>query len=245
MDQEIHEELLFAKTLAIDTKGESILKVLKDYFKEKEIPLGNIILVATDGAPAMVGRYRGFVSLLKENVPGVLAIHCVIHRQHLVAKNLSVRLHESLQFVITAVNRIRANALNTRLFAQLCEENDENFHQLLLHTDSMVVERFENILNMEIPQWIIDPYVDMIEEDDVALQEELLGISTNEELKVQLKKRISALLVPKDIPDTYTILWNIVRKFLIAFPSSYLVDRGFSTVNNLLLNTRNKLDITN
>uniref|UniRef100_A0A2C9M3T7 DUF4371 domain-containing protein n=1 Tax=Biomphalaria glabrata TaxID=6526 RepID=A0A2C9M3T7_BIOGL len=135
MYQEIHEELLFVKTLAIETKGELILKVLKDYLKEKEIPLGNRISVATDGAPAMVGRYRGFVSLLKENVPGVLAIHCVIQRQHLVAKNLSVRLHESLQFVITAVNRIRANALNTRLFAQLCEENDENFHQLLLHTE--------------------------------------------------------------------------------------------------------------
>lgn len=66
---------------------------------------------------------------------GVLAIHCVIHRQHLVAKNLSVRLHESLHLVIDAVNRIRSNALNTWLFAQLCEENDEHFHQLLLHTE--------------------------------------------------------------------------------------------------------------
>ncbi|CAH1973654.1 unnamed protein product [Acanthoscelides obtectus] len=63
------------------------------------------------------------------------SIHCVLHRQHLVAKNLSVRLHESLHLVIDAVNRIRSNALNTRLFAQLCEENDEHFHQLLLHTE--------------------------------------------------------------------------------------------------------------
>ncbi|XP_056647440.1 SCAN domain-containing protein 3-like [Diorhabda sublineata] len=135
MDQNIHEELLFARTLATDTKGESIFHVLRDYFIEKEIPLSNIISVATDGAPAMVGRYRGFISFLKESVPGVLAVHCVIHRQHLVAKNLNERLHESLQFVIDAVNRIRSNALNTRLFAQLCEDNDENFHQLLLHTN--------------------------------------------------------------------------------------------------------------
>ncbi|CAH1973665.1 unnamed protein product [Acanthoscelides obtectus] len=89
MNQEIYEELLFARTLITDTKGESIFHVLKDYFIEKAIPLSNIISVATDGAPAMVGRYRGFISYLKQNVSGVLAIHCVIHRQHLVAKNLS------------------------------------------------------------------------------------------------------------------------------------------------------------
>ncbi|CAH2014528.1 unnamed protein product, partial [Acanthoscelides obtectus] len=134
MNQEIYEELLFARTLITDTKGESIFHVLKDYFIEKAIPLSNIISVATDGAPAMVGRYRGFKSYLKQSVSGVLAIDCVIHRQHLVAKNLSVRLHESLHLVIDAVNRIRSKALNTRLFAQLCEENDEHFHQLLLHT---------------------------------------------------------------------------------------------------------------
>ncbi|CAH1989882.1 unnamed protein product [Acanthoscelides obtectus] len=135
MNQVIYEELLFARTLITDTKGESIFHVLKDYFIEKAIPLSNLISVATDGAPAMVGRYRGFISYLKQNVSGVLAIHCVIHRQHLVAKNLSVRLHESLHLVIDAVNRIRSNALDTRLFAQLCEENDEHFHQLLLHTE--------------------------------------------------------------------------------------------------------------
>ncbi|CAH1965785.1 unnamed protein product [Acanthoscelides obtectus] len=53
MNQEIYEELLFARTLITDTKGESIFHILKDYFIEKAIPLSNIISVATDGAPAM------------------------------------------------------------------------------------------------------------------------------------------------------------------------------------------------
>ncbi|CAH1996675.1 unnamed protein product [Acanthoscelides obtectus] len=53
MNQEIYEELLFARTLITDTKGESIFHVLEDYFIEKAIPLSNIISVATDGAPAM------------------------------------------------------------------------------------------------------------------------------------------------------------------------------------------------
>lgn len=361
MNQEIYEELLFARTLITDTKGESIFHVLKDYFIEKAIPLSNIISVATDGAPAMVGRYRGFISYLKQNVSGVLAIHCVIHRQHLVAKNLSVRLHESLHLVIDAVNRIRSNALNTRLFAQLCEENDEHFHQLLLHTevrwlskglcltrffalfetilefldtkDKILKEnlmkrktdiayltdlftkfnmvnlqlqgdslnliktksilsaflarvklmkqnigrgefsqfpnlsqtscqeddvstyvqhlnalysdfesRFEDILTMVIPPWIINPYGD-IEETNVIIQEELTELSTNEELKVQFKNGYQQFWLQNNIPVTYPVLWNIARKFLISFPSSYLVERGFSAVTNLLTKKRNRLDI--
>lgn len=361
MDQEIHEELLFARTLTY-TKGESIFNVLRDYFMEKAIPLSNIISAAADGAPAMFGRYRGFISQLKQMVPGVFAIHCVIHRQHLVAKNLSGRLHQSLQFVINAVNKIRSNALNSRLFAQLCEENDENFHQLLLHTevrwlskglcltrffslfetitefldakdpilkenliqwkpdiayltdlfakfnevnlqlqgdginliktksiisaflarlklmkqnigrrefaqfpnlsqtncrdddvsayvqhlDVLVTDfetRFQDVLSMEIPQWIINPYGD-IEETDIVLQEEVIGISTNEELKVQFKKGYQQFWLQRDIPMTYPALWTIARKFLIAFPTSYLVERGFSAVANLLVKKRNRLEIT-
>lgn len=109
MDEEIHKELLFAKTLETNTKGESIFKVLSDFFHEKSITFTNIVSVATDGAPAMVGRYRGFINHLKRMIPGVTAIHCVTHRQHLVAKNLSDRLHQSLQFVIKALNKIKSS----------------------------------------------------------------------------------------------------------------------------------------
>ena len=73
--------------------------------------------------------------MLKKKVPDVLAVHCVIHRQHLVARNLSERLHISLQYVIRSVNKIRSNSLNDRLFSQLCIGNDEDFNRLLLHTE--------------------------------------------------------------------------------------------------------------
>lgn len=362
MGEETHEELLFAKTLKTDTKGESIFKILSDFFKEKSIPFTNVISVATDGAPAMVGRYRGFISHLKRIIPEVTAIHCVIHRQHLVAKNLSDRLHQSLQFVINAVNKIRSNALNTRLFVQLCDENDEDFQRLLLHTEvrwlskgaclsrfyllfDSVLEfleskdpdlkknlinfkadiayltdlfkkfndvnlqlqgdslnliktksvisaflgklkfmkenigrrefsqfsnlsqvecldediqtyvqhlialhddfkiRFEDILSMEIPPWIINPF-DETEVENVILQEELLELSTNEELKVTFKRGYQKFWLQAEIPEKYPGLWGIVQKLLIAFPSSYLVEKSFSAVTNLLTKKRSRLNIT-
>ncbi|GFS97222.1 SCAN domain-containing protein 3 [Trichonephila clavipes] len=61
MDQEHHEEMFFARTLTTDSKGESIFNVLKENFIENSITLSNIIPLATDGAPAMVGRCSGFI----------------------------------------------------------------------------------------------------------------------------------------------------------------------------------------
>lgn len=58
-------------------------------------------------------------------------------------------------------------------------------HLNILHIDFKI--RFEDILTMEIPQRIINQYSD-IKESDIVLQE-LIGISTNEELKVQFRNR--------------------------------------------------------
>lgn len=44
----------------------------------------------------------------------------------------------------------------------------------------------------------------------------------------------------KDMPVTYPVLQNIAKKFLTAFPSSYLVVNGFSTVVTLLKKIRPK-----
>jgi hypothetical protein len=73
----------------------------------------------------------GAVTVFWAAVSDVFTIHCVIHFQHLVAKKLSDRLHNSLQTVITAVNKIKSQAL----FLMLCDENDEHFERLLLHTE--------------------------------------------------------------------------------------------------------------
>lgn len=362
-EEKIHQELLFAKNLESDTKGESIFNTMQKFFEEKEIPICNILSAATDGAPAMTGRHKGFIAHLKEAVPNVLAVHCIIHRQHLVAKNLNERLHTSLQYVIKAINKIRSNSLNDRLFNKLCDENDEDHNRLLLHTEvrwlskgiclnrffnlfhsvldfledreeklredlitskndiayltdlfkifnevnlllqgdelnliktkSVIAafagklllfkrnlgrgeykhfpklsavsakpedlltycqhlevlhvdftERFQDILNMHIPSWVLDPFGNTDTEDSSNLEEELLELSTNEELKVKLKHGYQEFWLQKSIPVLYPRLWAIVQKLLIAFPSSYMAERGFSAVANLLSKKRNRLHIT-
>ena len=105
-DENLMEEFLFAKELETHTTGELVFQLGVGFFNEKEISLTNIVSCATDGAPSMLGHHRGFIKYLKEAVPGVLTVHCVIHRQNLVAKNISGHLHHSLSTAIRAVNTI-------------------------------------------------------------------------------------------------------------------------------------------
>ena len=77
---EVIEEFLFAEQLEVDTKGSTVYKTVEQFFKHKGIPLSNIIACATDGAPSMVGRHRGFIAHLKREIPQIFTIHCVIHR---------------------------------------------------------------------------------------------------------------------------------------------------------------------
>ncbi|XP_036370695.1 SCAN domain-containing protein 3-like [Octopus sinensis] len=120
--------------LETNAKSESIFNVVKSFIDKKDILLNNIVAFATDGAPSMTGSHHGFISDLKVSLPDIFTMQCVIHRR-LFARNLSGRLHGFLSTVITATNKIKSHALNSRLFQQLCFENDEDFQKLLFHTE--------------------------------------------------------------------------------------------------------------
>ena len=132
---EIIDNIHFTRNLIADTKGKSIFKIVKEYFKEMNIPLDIIMPVATDEVTAMMGCHSEFIALLNKEVPGILCIHSVIHRQNLVAKNLSKLLHQSLQYINSAEKKISSNSLKDQLFRLLCADNDEKFNHLLLHTE--------------------------------------------------------------------------------------------------------------
>lgn len=46
-----------------------------------------------------------------------------------------------------------------------------------------------------------------------------------------------------EIATKYPVLWDKAQLFIIAFPSSYLVESGFSRMSHLLSKARNRLDI--
>ncbi|XP_036369722.1 SCAN domain-containing protein 3-like [Octopus sinensis] len=115
-ENDIREEMLFIKSLSETTYGEDIFNEVMQYFNDKNIPLTNLINIASDGVAAMTGKVKGFVSRMKLVVPHIFYIHCIIHTQHLVAKNIGGHMEEALNAAIHAINFVKSNSVNNRFF---------------------------------------------------------------------------------------------------------------------------------
>ena len=87
-EDDIREEMLFIKSFPETTTEEDIFNEVMQYFNYKNIPLTNLINIASDGAAAMTGKVKGFISRMKSVASHIFHIHCIIHRQHLVAKSI-------------------------------------------------------------------------------------------------------------------------------------------------------------
>ncbi|XP_068234170.1 SCAN domain-containing protein 3-like [Palaemon carinicauda] len=292
-DEGHKEEMLLARSLVTDTKGETIFNEVVTYFQQNNIPLKNIIACATNGAPSMTGRYKGFIAHLKKAVPEIFCIHCVIHRQHLVAKKLSARLHDALTVVIQVFNRIKSNSFRDRLFQELYKQNGEEFERLVLHTelqgkDSDLISsriaivaflrklqlykndircraseqfpclasvssdlqdedlalygeymenmrkdmqiQFSDLLMMVIPTWVSIPFKVNVADKDISLQEHLIELQSDEIMRTKFKDGKYNVWKTNDVATKYPLFWDRAQIYVIAFPTSYLVESAFSRV---------------
>ena len=91
--------------------------------------------VCTDRAPAMIGCKPGLRDLIKSVSPHIAFTHCMLHKHALVSKMLPSSLADVLRIVVETVNFVRGQALNYRIFMQLCEEMDSKFKVLLYHIE--------------------------------------------------------------------------------------------------------------
>jgi hypothetical protein len=96
---------------------------------------------------------------------------------------------------------------------------------------------------MIFPDWVLELFSNL-QTAELSLQEELIELSTNEELKLKLKNGYQEFWLQRQIPvlQVYPALWAASKNFFIAFPS-YLAERGFSVVSNLLTKKRIRLSI--
>jgi hypothetical protein len=125
------------------------------------------------------------------------------------------------------------------------ETNDDDILVFCQHLEALkedFTNIFQVVLNMIIPDWVLEPFSNL-QTAELSLQEELIELSTNEELKLKLKNGYQEFWLQRQIPVLYPALWPASKKFFIAFPSSYLAERGFSVVSNLLIKKRNRLSV--
>ena len=87
--------------------------------------------VWADGAPAMMGSNKGFMSFVKRKNNN---IHCLLHRENLATKEIQENLAIVFKEVVSVVNYIKSRPLNTRLFRALCHEMGAELSRLLFHS---------------------------------------------------------------------------------------------------------------
>jgi hypothetical protein len=87
---DITEELLDIRQ-HISSKGEDVFRETKDVIDNRQLNWDKLDSVCTDGAPAMIGKVKGFVSLLERFLKRkVFKYHCIIHQEALCAPDQSL-----------------------------------------------------------------------------------------------------------------------------------------------------------
>ena len=149
-----------------------------------------------------------------------------------VAKNLSEKQYESLSTVIAAVNKIKANTLNSRLFHLLCIENDEDFQCQLLHTEvrwlskGNCLKRFYTLFNSVLDFFFQESNPELYDKlksskTDIAYHTEMF--SKFNEVNLQLQGDETSLIKAKSALSTFLsklqlYSWSLGRREFHQFP---------------------------
>ncbi|CAM4588713.1 unnamed protein product [Lepidochelys olivacea] len=119
---DLKEEFLFSASLPTKTTSSEVFKTVSVYIVNKcGLDFKFCVGVCSVGATAMTGWHSGVVTQIKALAPECKSVHCFLHRESLTTKKMSTELNSVLSEVVKILNHVKANALNSRLFAALCE----------------------------------------------------------------------------------------------------------------------------
>ena len=108
--------------------------------------------------------------------------------------------------------------------------------------EKVMETRFQDLASLEVPSWVINPFTSNPEEFNLKLQEHSIDVKHYDEAKELFQKHGYENFWVK-VRRTYPMLWQEAKLLLLAFPSTYLVETGLSTVQDILTKPRNKLRI--
>ena len=137
--KEIVDHYLFCLSIGIDTTALSIFKKVDNYFSEHGLMWSKCKTVSTDGARAMVGVRNGVVALIKQASPEVVSIHCILHREALIAKKhvneeINCQLADVICDVTKIVTEILKSSKSNRAFHELVKEMGDD-ERLVYHSE--------------------------------------------------------------------------------------------------------------
>lgn len=132
----IVEDIFCFCSLPERTTGDEIFRAIDAQMNEYGLNWKNCVGVCTDGAAAMTGRKCGLVTTISTRAnANFSSTHCVLHREALAAKKLSVELNTTLHETVQMINSIKMKPLHARIFSAICVEMNSEHQILLLHSE--------------------------------------------------------------------------------------------------------------
>lgn len=138
---DMREDLLFCKTVSGRATAEELFQILDTYLKEASLKWEDCVGICTDGGQVMAGKRGGLQALIKRISPNVQWTHCMIHREALASKQLSLELNDVMTHIIATVNYIKTRPVKARIFSALCEEMGSDHTAVLFHSESRWLSR--------------------------------------------------------------------------------------------------------
>ena len=143
-------------------KGRTIYEHVKHLLGDRCLNMNKLIGLATDGASSMIGSEIGTVTLMKNDIPNLVGVHCIAHREALVISDVSKDIPE-LILVEKIANKVYAWANNstkrTHEILELLEQMQLDAHRpLQIHnirwlSRGQVMERLVSIMPAILTIW--------------------------------------------------------------------------------------------
>ena len=143
-------------------RGKTTYDAIKGLMEARGLSNERLIGVSTDGASSMVGNENGFVTFLKKDVPNLVGVHCIAHREALAAADASKRIPELL-FVEKLANKVYSWAQNSsKRNSQLISLQEvmqlETLHVIQIHgvrwlSRGQVIERLVVLMPPILTLW--------------------------------------------------------------------------------------------
>ena len=140
-EMKVTEDFLDVIGLKERTTGSTVKDAVVKCAEDHGLGLKNLIGIATDGAPSMVGRNAGAVALILSHIDSLkggssatdemFICHCFLHLENLCVQVLD--MSHVMKVVVTTVNVIKRNALKHRQFQQYLIELESEYGDLLYY----------------------------------------------------------------------------------------------------------------
>ncbi|MCO5582460.1 hypothetical protein L7F22_036356 [Adiantum nelumboides] len=147
----------------IDANAKGIYNALIEFLECIGLDVNKLIAIATDGASVMIGHNTGLVARFQNDMPRIMGVHCIAHRQALAAKDGFVSHPHVYAFVDKVANKVyawlgKSGKRHEELWKIMSEYDMGDVKALQIHSvrwlsRGQVMERFVNIMPAVLEQW--------------------------------------------------------------------------------------------